>query len=167
MSNGYNPGDIFVDSLVISSQRGTLDLTKSFVTSSVYESIFTPGIMADIDVLDTNDELGQLKIVGDETVSFAFKVPGGESATYKLALHKLDDNKSSTGAMKSKQYTLKCVSEEAFHAKTNYVQKNYNTQISGMVKDIVKDYLKSNKEVEVEETKGSQKIIFQIGRAHV
>lgn len=160
MADGYNPGDIFVDVLKLSSARGTLDLTRSFVSASVYESIFTPGIVADIKVLDTDDQLGKLKLSGDETIDFSFKPPGGESATYKFALHTLDDVKASTGAMKSKQYVLKCVSEEALHAKSNYVQKHFNTQISGMVQDIFKNYLKSTKTLDAEETKGMQKILI-------
>lgn len=160
MADGYNPGDIFVDTLTVTSPRGSMDLTKAFVTASVYESIFTPGIIADIEVLDTDDQLGKLKISGDETIDFVFRPPGGQTATYRFALHSLDDVKSSTGAMKSKQYTLKCVSEEALHAKTNYVQKSYNTQISDIVNDIVSDYLKSKKTVDAEETKGMQKIVI-------
>lgn len=158
---GYNPGDILVDKLTVSSGRGSLDLAKAFVSASVYESIFTPGIVADINVLDQDDQLGQLKISGDETIEFSFSAPGGDSATYKLALHKLDDVKSSTGAQKSKTYILKCVSEEALHSKTNHVQKSYNTQIHEMVKDMHKTYMKSEKELIIDdETKGKQKIII-------
>ena len=40
---------------------------------------------------------------------------------------------------------LKVVSEEALHSKTNYVQKNFNSPISDMVKDIHKNYMKSEK----------------------
>jgi hypothetical protein len=160
MSDGYNPGDIFVNTLVVNSPRGSLELTKSFVKSSVFESIFTPGVVADIHILDTDDNLGNLKLSGDETVSFTFQPPGGQVANFKFALHKVEDVKSSTGAQKSKQYVLKCVSEEALHAKTNYVQKSYNTQISSMVQDIHKNYMKSEKPLEVEETKGTQKILI-------
>jgi hypothetical protein len=159
MADGYNPGDIFVNSLTVSSSRGSLDLTRAFVSSSVYESIFTPGIVADIEVLDTDDQLGNLKIAGDETVSFSFLPPGGTTASYTFALHKLDDVKSSTGAMKSKTYILKCVSQEALHAKTNIVQKNYDMTISDMVKDIHKNYMKSQKPLDIEDTKGMQKVI--------
>jgi hypothetical protein len=159
MADGYNPGDIIIDTLSVSSSRGTLDLAASFVSSSIYESIFTPGIIGDIVVLDTDDQLGQLKLSGDETVQMSFKAPGGESANYTFALHALDDLKS-TGSQKSKMYTLKVVSEEAFHAKTNYIQKSYNSTISDMVKDIHKNYMKSQKPLDVEETKGKQKIII-------
>jgi hypothetical protein len=159
MADGYNPGDIIIDSFSVSSSRGSLDLSTSFVSASIFESIFTPGIIGDIIVFDTDDQLGQLKITGDEMVELSFKAPGGESANYKFALHALDDL-NSNGSQKSKSYTLKVVSEEALHSKTNFVQKSYNTAISDMVKDIHKNYMKSEKPLEVEETKGKQKIIL-------
>ena len=159
MADGYNPGDIIIDTFSLSSQRGSLNLASSFISASIFESIFTPGIIGDISVLDTDDQLGKLKLTGDETVEISFKAPGGDSANYKFALHALEDVKSE-GTQKAKTYTLKVVSEEALHSKTNYVQKNYNSPISDMVKDIHKNYMKSEKPLEVEETKGKQKIII-------
>jgi hypothetical protein len=158
--SGFNPGDIFVDDLTISSSRGSWPLAKTFVSASVYESIFTPGIVAEIRVLDTDDILGTIKLTGDETVTFSFKPPGGISANFTFALYKLDGVTSTSAGQKSKMYTLKCVSEEALHAKTNFVQKNYNTQISDMVKDIVQTYMHSSKNVDAEDTKGTQKILI-------
>jgi hypothetical protein len=55
---------------------------------------------------------------------------------------------------------LKVVSEEALHSKTNYVQKSFNMPISEMVKDIHKNFMKSEKPLDVEETKGKQKVII-------
>lgn len=160
MADGsYNPGDLIVDTLTVSSSRGTLNLAASFVTASVYESIFTPGIIADFDILDTDDQLGQLKITGDETVNFTFRVPGGDSAVYTFALHELANN-SMSGSQKAKTYTLKCVSEEALHSKTNFVQKSYNGQLSDAVQDIHKNFMKSQKPLIVEDTKGMQNIVL-------
>jgi hypothetical protein len=65
-----------------------------------------------------------------------------------------------TGGQKSKVYVLKCVSEEALHCKTNYVQKSYKKTISSMAEDIFLTYMKSNKSFEAEDTKGVQDIII-------
>jgi len=155
------PGDVQVNSLKITSPRGSLDLTKSFVTASVYESLMTPGIMASITVNDTDDQIGALKMVGDEMVEFDFGPPGGTIASYKFSLNKPETTKPQ-GAMKSKAYVLQCVSEEALHAKANIIQKSYKgKQISDIVKDIHKNYMKSSKKLEVEDTKGGQDILGQ------
>lgn len=155
----YIPGDILVSAFTISSERGSLDLSKSFVKASIYESIFTPGILADITVLDTDDQISTLKLVGDETVDIEFQVPGGQTCKYKFALHAIDNANMAENNLSSKRYLVKAVSEEVLQAKTNYVQKSYKKQISDIVKDIHKEYLKSEKEIEVEETKGTQKIV--------
>jgi hypothetical protein len=159
MATGYNPGDLFVDVLTVSGDGGSLQLASSFVEASIYESIFTPGITADIKVLDTDDQLGQLKLTGGETVEFSFKPPGGMSADYKFILESLDDLQP-TGSQKAKMYVFKCVSEETLHAKTNLVQKSYSSQISEMVQDIHKNYMNSEKPIIVEDTKGMQNILI-------
>jgi len=158
--DSVSPGDIAVTTFTISSDRGSLDLTSSFSSASIYESIFTPGIVADITVLDTDDLLGKMKLFGDESVTINFTTPGGTTANYKLAVHKLEEVKTVTSSLKSKSYVIKLVSEESHYAKNNYVQKNFNTQISSMVKTIVKDYLHSSKKVDAEDTKGTQKILI-------
>ena len=44
-----NPGDIQVDTFTIKTAQGDLDLKYSFARASVYESIFTPGIVMYVD----------------------------------------------------------------------------------------------------------------------
>lgn len=156
----FSPGDISVTKFTISSSRGTIDLAQSFVSASIYESIFTPGIVADITINDTKDMLGSVKLFGDEVVDITMATPGGVTTNYKLGVHSLEGVTSITSSLKSKTYVLKTVSEEALYAKNNYVQKSFNTQISEIVKKLHTDYLHSKKTLEVEDTKGSQKIIF-------
>lgn len=155
----YNPGDILIYTLMLTCERGTLNLGKCFVTASVYESIFTPGIIADINVLDTDDSLGNLKIVGDETVTFSFAAPGGDTLDYTFHVNSVENNEG-LGSTKAKVYTLRCVSKEAISAKANYVSKSYNTQISSIISDIHKTFLGSAKSLVVEATQGIQKIII-------
>jgi hypothetical protein len=156
----YVPGDILVRKFMISSDRGTIDLKTGFVSASIYESIFTPGMMADIKILDDEDKLGTIKIVGDEIVEMSFEVPGGITTSYKFSMHTMENVNMAGGSLNAKMYLIKLASKEALNAKTNFVQKSFNTQISGIVESIHKDYLKSEKEIEVEETKGKQKIVF-------
>ena len=159
MADNVSVGDAIVDSLVLVSQRGSLDLTSSFVSSSIYESIFTPGVVCDITVLDTQDIIGNLRLLGDETVTFSFKGPNFKSANFTFALYEIGDQQQ-LASQRAKTYVLKCVSEEAMYAKTNYVQKSYNGLCSDMVQDICTEYLSSQKRIEVEETRGNQNILI-------
>ena len=86
----YNPGDIITNKLEITSSRGSLDVASSFASLSIYESIFTPGMVADLVLIDTDDHLGQIKIIGDETVNMSFQVPGGVTANYKFGVQAID-----------------------------------------------------------------------------
>lgn len=159
MADNLSIGDALVTNLILTSQRGSLNLTRSFVSASIYESIFTPGVVCDITVLDTQDLIGNLRLLGDETVRFEFKSPNMKAVDLTLALHELGDQQQ-LASQRAKTYVLKCVSEEAMYAQTNYVQKSYNDLCSNVVKDICDRYLFTKKRIEIEETRGVQDILI-------
>lgn len=158
MADNYTLGNVNITKLEISSARGVIDVKNAFINASIYESIFTPGIVADIRVFDQNDNLGRLRLSGDETVRFTFQVPGSERADFVFALHELKEVQA-MGAQKSKSYTLECVSQEAMFARTNYVQKSYNQLCSEMIRDVHQSYLRSSKPLYAEPTRGAQNIV--------
>ncbi len=159
MADSLAVGDVLVSRLVIVSQRGTFDITRSFVSASIYESVFTPGIVCDITVLDTQDIIGKIKLLGDETVEFNFKSANLKEANLTLALHELADQQQ-LASQRAKTYVIKCVSEEAMYAQTNYVQKSYSGLCSDMIKDVCNRYLFTKKRIEVEPTRGNQDILI-------
>lgn len=179
MTDSYQSGDFTIERMSITSSRANIDISSIFLSASIYESIFTPGTVCDIEVLDTEDLLGTYKIFGDETVIFTYSIPGRYdpfdqsfrlagtvTADFRFALYELGEVEM-TGAQKGKKYKLKCVSEEAMYAKTNYVQKAYTggndnegVLCSSIIEDIHKNYLKSQKRINLEETKTPQKIVI-------
>lgn len=158
MTDSYQSGDFTIERMSITSSRANLDISSIFLSASIYESIFTPGTVCDIEVLDTEDLLGTVKLLGDETVNFTYSIPGTVLADFRFALYELGEVEM-TGAQKGKKYKLKCVSEEAMYAKTNYVQKSYNQLCSEMIEDVHTNYLRSQKPIIVEQTKTPQKIV--------
>lgn len=163
MTLNYQSGDFTIEAMTIvpgTPDRSVLDISNMFISASIYESIFTPGTVCDIEVFDTQDFLGEVKLLGDETVIFTISIPGTVVGDFRFALYELGELEM-TGAQKGKKYKLKCVSEEAMYAKTNYIQKSYRDLLcSEMVKDIHKSYLKSQKTLlNLEETKTAQRII--------
>lgn len=158
MSGSYNPGDVFVNNLTVSSGRGSLNLTKIFLSARIYESIFTPGIIGHIEVLDTEDYIGNLKLSGDETVNFSFRSPDRESLNYTFSLNSVDEVQD-LGSMKAKVYQLTCVSTEVLKSKAGPIQKSYNTQISSIVGDVFNSFLSAGKTIDIEATKGIQRFI--------
>jgi len=157
--SSYSPGDVLIYDLTLSSPRGSLDLSRMFATMKVYESIFVPNAIIEIQVFDVNDALGNLNICGDETITTTFGAPGGVFPTYTFALDTIQ-NQTAAGSTKSKIYFLHGVGVETMYAKTNFVQKSYNTTIESIVKDIHFNYLKSTKTIITEPTQGSQNIMI-------
>jgi hypothetical protein len=156
MSNNISIGDVRVEKLLIASPRGTLTLTTSFVSASIYESIFTPGIVCDITVLDSEDIVGNLRLLGDELVEFNLISPSDVKAYYKFALYERGEGEQLPN-QRAKTYVLKCASIEAMYAQNEYVQKAYqNVLNSEIVTDLVKTYLHSNKQVITERTRSPQ-----------
>ena len=153
-----NPGDIQVDAFTIKTAQGNLDLKYSFARASVYESIFTPGIVMYVDVLDTDDQVGYTKIVGGEEVNITFRIPGGQTANYKFTIVKNDNTSGASASLKSKTYTLKMISDEVLHGHINHTIKSADTQISELLKQIHTDLLHSDKKLIVEDTQGNQHI---------
>jgi len=156
MSNNISIGDVRVEKLLIASPRGTLTLTTSFVSASIYESIFTPGIVCDITVLDSEDIVGNLRLLGDELIEFNLISPSDVKAYYKFALYERGEGEQLPN-QRAKTYVLKCASIEAMYAQNEYVQKAYqNVLNSEIVTDLVKTYLHSNKQVITERTRSPQ-----------
>ena len=157
--SGYNPGDILIDDLTVTSPRsGSWQAAPYFISAEITETIFTPVVLAYIEVLDDKDWLGQLKIAGDEMVTFTYRNPAGTVANYEFHLNSVKDI-GIQGALKSKTYKLECVTREPMHAQVNYVQRSYNTTIGEMVADIIMQDFKSKKKVNYEPTKGKRKFV--------
>ena len=154
---GQNPGDIFVDVVSISSPRsGSMNMAANFLSAVVNETIFTPGVTAEIEVLDQEDYLGKLKIAGDELVTFQFRKPDGATAKYDMHLNSVREVEVK-GAMKTKIYKLDCVSRETLAGQGKYVQKAYNTTIGSIIQDLFQQ-LGSKLPINVEATKGKRNI---------
>ena len=164
-------GDINISKLKV----GDLDLTDysqvSYSSFNVYEDILSlGGPTFDVNVVDHSDALGKTRFNGsydkDIEVSFSLSDAGSsESVSFKfkpLQNKNLDDKSSSfQGSGHSKQYEIRGVSQETLNAQGNFVQKSYNELTSKVAEDIIKNNLKSDKKIQIDETtKGKKRVIF-------
>jgi hypothetical protein len=161
--NSYQPGDLIINSMTLAGRN----ISTGFISCSIYESIFVPCIVAEINVRDNDDALfSALKLSGGEPFDITFQTPGGNKVTYKFLINK-PRNLEPSGQYKSKTMTLLCTSEEAFYASGGvdtygYIQKSYKGKlISHNIQDVLKSYLKTKKKINIEETKGIQDILAQ------
>jgi hypothetical protein len=152
---GFNPGDVFIDTIMIVSPRSnSWNMAPNFISGDVLETIFSPSVTATIHVFDDSDYLGNLQLAGDELVNFTFRTPNGVTANYSLHLNSVK-NVEIKGAMKSKTYELECLSREAMTGQANYHQKSYNTTIDSIIQDIF-GTLGSSLGIQTESTKGQR-----------
>lgn len=161
--NSYQPGDFIINSMTLAGRT----VSSGFISCSIYESIFMPCIVAEINVRDSDDALfSALKLSGGEPFDIMFQTPGGNKVSYKFLINK-PMNLEPSAQYKSKTMTLLCTSEEAFYASGGvdtygYMQKSYKGKlISNNIQDVLKSYLKTKKKINIEETKGIQDIIAQ------
>jgi len=153
------PGDFELIYCNIISPRGTLNLTEGFMSARIYESIMNPSIIIELDVWDTDDAMGNLRVVGDEIINISFCAPGTQILSYRFVLDKVE-LLDVPGTQKGKEWIAHGVGQEALQAKANYIQKAYETTVSSIVADIHKNYLHSISPLNVETTDGTVKIII-------
>lgn len=149
---------------------GSSDITNGklkVVDCNIYESCMDHHTYADVTVFDPDDVLSQQMFSGDEEVEIGVKVPGGQNeAKFKFKMLQNTDVRHQ-GALKAKTYRFHMASPELLHGQSTSVAKSWNKETHEIVKDIVKDYWKSDKEVEVEKTKNKQRFVGNNKPPHV
>jgi len=166
-------GDIKVKTL----KAGDIDLLDynqaTYAGFNIYEDILNPfGPTCDIRVVDHSDALGKNNLNGDysKSVEIAFTIDDSSNeASFKFKQYRnkdLDDQASDEqGSGHSKQYDVCGVSQEFLNAQGNYVEKSYNELTSSILKDILKNNFKTDKNIDIQEsTKGKRRLVF--GKDH-
>ena len=164
-------GDINVTKLSI----GDIDL-NSYVQATyegfnIYEDILSPyGPVCEIKVVDHSDALGSTNLNGDynKDIEISFSLSDFSSDNFvgfkfkQFQNKNLDDNASQKrGSLNSKVYDIRGVSMELLNAQGNFVSRSYYDLTSTMVRDIIVNNFKSDKEFQIiENTKGRRDLIF-------
>ena len=159
MEDTYRSGDVNIQTLTIHSKAGDLNAVQFVLSASIFESIFVPGIIAEIILRETKDLMNVLPIRGEETMTMTWNTPSRKDRTVQLSIMSITDAQAQY-QNRSVSYILRACSAEAFNNKTTFVQKSYNTTISSIVTDLLKNELKTTKTLDVMSTKGTQKLIF-------
>lgn len=149
---------------------GNADLSSGgmqIINCNIYESCVDHHTYADVTVWDPNDSLSKNMFAGDEEVEIGISVPGGQTpANFKFAMLQ-NTNVQHKGALKAKTYTFHLCSPELLKGQSTSVSKSWNKQSDEIVKDIIKDYWKSDKEVETEQTDSKTRIVGNNNAPHI
>ena len=132
---------------------------------SIYESIDGKFLSGDMTLLDGTNAIQTLPITGFERVEFFFRTPGTDKGFdfsvktgHPMFVYSLK-NRSGVNP-RSQIYTLKFVSTEAIRNHQTRISQAFTGQIDQMVTDICYNYLKTKKDLIVEDTKSNHKFVM-------
>jgi len=136
------------------------DITDLVQRFDYFESITSPVISGTLVMVDSGSNLiSSLPIQGTERVVINLIAPNNEEHEYDLRVYKIG---SRFGAERFQTYTLGLISQEGLLNEGIRVTKTLSGKSNKIVDDLLKDYLKTNKDLEDETTKFN--IIFNAGK---
>ena len=136
------------------------DITDLVQRFDYFESITSPVISGTLVMVDSGSNLiSSLPIQGTERIVINLIAPNNEKHEYDLRVYKIG---SRFGAERFQTYTLGLISQEGLLNEGIRVTKTLSGKSNKIVDDLLKDYLKTNKNLEVETTKFN--IIFNAGK---
>lgn len=154
------PGDVQIKTVSLFTDQGVVNLLEHVKAISIFESVFVPGIIVELTIWDTKNVSSKLPVLAGQRLQLQLCTPGRNDMKYELIVTDMKDGNPSEN-MRSKSYVIYATSAEVMRNASNLVMKAYNTNISSMVKDIISYYLGTKKTIDVQQTKGIQKVIVQ------
>ena len=158
MSRIFEPGDVNIKRLELvnknlNASMSPMDQVQGF---DIFEDISKPTLYAAIYFTDSIGLLDNFPIIGEEQVFIEFETPGmSTTTTYKFRSFEVADVVKGLNG-KTTTFTLRCVSEEHLYNASALVTQSYQDVVSNIVPTVLKTYLKSKKDIIVDETKGIQ-----------
>ena len=138
----------------------TYDITDLVHRFDYFESITSPVISGTLVMVDSGANLiSSLPIQGTERIVITLIAPNNEEHTYDLHVYKIG---SRFGAERFQTYTLGLISKEGLLNEGIRITKTLKGKANDIVKSLLKDYIKTDKEVDQENTKFN--IIFNAGK---
>ena len=171
-------GDYALDSINIHTHFGErIDIKKLVIELNIYESIFKNSLTGSIVIGDAQNLIGKLEINGTERVSFKLATPGAASAPssgnvdraildasvetgHPFHVYKITDRRQiNPGTL---VYTLHFGSREFMRNLRTKVSQSYEGRLDTTVLKILmdKNYLDTKKEMSMEPTGNSDKIVI-------
>jgi len=160
ISKQFQLGDVEVKKITISKPSGEkMDISSQIVMISLYEDILCPYLIMDVEIRDSIGLLRTFPIIGEEIIELEFNTPGRKEYKTKLRVYTVEMGVASD-TQTTQGYTLKCISQEVFKDAIVNVEKGYKDNIHNMIADIIRNVLKSKKNIVHEPSKGIQHFAF-------
>ena len=161
-------GEFQLETLKIYSPSKNIfaDLSKVCIQIDVFESIFTNAITAQLVIIDTENIIDKLPIIGQEYVEIKCSSPGANSnfntldftGNNRLFVSKVV-TKEAVGSGGALTYALHLITNESLINLNTRVSKSYTDDISSIVRDLLKNQIGTSKKLNIELTSGIRKIV--------
>ncbi len=161
-------GEFQLESLKIfsPSREVFVDLLNICIQVDIFESIYTNSMTAQIIIVDTENIIDKLPIVGQEYVEMKLSSPNASddfntldfSGDRELFVSSIA-NKEVVGGSGAFTYVLTLITKEFLINLNTRISKSYTDDISNIVRDLLKNKIGTRKKLNIEKTSGVRKII--------
>ena len=141
-----------------------LDIRNLVVEFNIYEDLNSPFLSGDMTLIDGTNAIQELPITGFERLEFFFRSPNttvgydfGVDKGHPMFVYSLINRKQINP--NAQVYQLKFISLEGIRDHQTRVSQAFSGSIEQMIADISYNYLKTKKNVLVEETKSNHKFV--------
>jgi hypothetical protein len=127
------------------------NLVRSF---DIFESIYNHSLRADFYIVDGIELLNYFPIAGEEYIEISFQTPNKKILTYEFLVESVIAQKSNDQS-NAKLYVLRCVTKDYLTNSYTFYSKRYtNLNYDEAINNILREDLKTSKNIVVETTKG-------------
>ena len=147
---------------LISSTGVVARLDTSVIEINIFENIFSQSLIVKLSILDTNNMVMNMPIVGQEYVKLKIVTPGVGEFDFTdnvFVVHRVSLRTDSSNS--SQIYELSLVTPESLRNARTRVSKSYDDTVSNIVTSILRDerYINTNKEIHVDNTDVVRKFV--------
>ena len=156
-------GDYKLESIIVHSASGPIDIKSLMVELNVYESIFSPAIYGNIVIADSANHIQNMPLIGQEEIEFKIRIddnPDNETIDFKTRrarIYKISDQVRT--AERQQVYTLHFTSQEAIENQRVKVKGAFNATTDQIVANILQNIIKTKKSIAVEQSSLHTKVI--------
>lgn len=139
----------------------TVDIRALVADITFYENLFAPtmhGVITIVDALGLLSGYGPFQILGEETLRIEYNIADDIGKGLSFFVYKIAPILN-VGNLKQKRYALSFCSFENLVDSTVAIQKSYKTSNADAVKNILSEFLKTEKSFSYEPTKGIQHVV--------
>lgn len=149
---------------LMSSSGNVVDLSRTYISLSLFEDLFSTSMTGIIVLTDANNLLMNMPITGQDYLSLKIETPSLEEHAIDytetvFSVTKIDDKIDAKGAQ---VIQLHFCSPEMLRNQRTRISRSYTSTISNIVYDILDNakYINTSKELFIEPTKNIRKLVI-------